>query len=349
MDCFSSEATVMPTTTKPVPFGPENSLFYLHNAEEKAMAKDDYATGASDCIVLPAQFCSNGTLQSLSLDHGVEAFLAIELDVSRLNQIHQHLWMVGQAGPGRPLHQHIVYGRKIICTEQTDLHLLWEDSRLFVKPCPDYLLSYEFWERHLCHDSDLWGTAVGLLLSYTWLVQHRSDLRIAHAEGILPESTTWGRWTAFTASLAQTMEAEGVDNINPRFRYGNLRLSRVNWIYRISARSRTGHALINGFFNVYPSYASFLARNTAPITVAAVYLALILTAMQVGLATHRLGENQTFQNVSLFFTLLAIIGPMGIIVVLVVFVMSYIFIWNLLRTVLQRRGWKANAITTQRL
>ncbi|EPE36375.1 hypothetical protein GLAREA_05713 [Glarea lozoyensis ATCC 20868] len=338
MEYLSSEATVTPT--KPVPFSPENSLFRLPNAKEKAKRNDAYTKEATDCIVLPAQFYSSGTLQSLTLEHGVDAFLAIEIDVSRLNQIHQHLWMVGQAGPGRPLHQHIVYGRKIACTEQTDLHLLWEDSRLFVKPCPDYLLSYGFWERHLCHKSELWGTAVGLLLSYTWLVQHRSDLRIAHAEGILPESITWERWTAFTASLAQTMEAEGVDNINPRFRYGNLRLSRVNWIYRISARSRTGHALINGFFNIYPSYTSFLARNTAPITVAAVYLALILTAMQVGLATHRLGESQTFQNVSLFATLLAIIGPLSILVVLVVFVMSYIFVWNLFRTMLQQRGWK---------
>ena len=342
-----SRSTAVPFA-KSVPFDPQFSFFQISDEEEKP-EQGDLVEKKRDPLILPAQFYLRGTLQSLSLNHGVEAFVAVELNMSRLNQIHQHLWIAGRTTPGRPLHQHIVHGRKITCTEQTDLHLLWEDTRLFVKPCPDYLLTHEFWKRHICHDRELWGVAVGLLLSYTWLIQHKSDFRIAHAEGLLPDFMTWERWNTFAASLAQRMEVEGNEDVNPRFLYGNLRLARINWIYRIRAQSRKGHALVNGFFNIYPSYESFFSRNTAPLTVVAVYFALILGAMQVGLATDRLGKSQTFQNASLFATLLAIIGPLGVLAMFVMFVMSYVFFWNLFRTVIHIRAWNASQTTIRRL
>ena len=42
---------------------------------------------------------------------------------------------------------------------------------------------------------------------------------------------------------------------------------------------------------------------------ATVFIALVLTALQVGLATERLQENASFQQASYGFTIFAILGP----------------------------------------
>ncbi|KND87590.1 hypothetical protein TOPH_07776 [Tolypocladium ophioglossoides CBS 100239] len=42
---------------------------------------------------------------------------------------------------------------------------------------------------------------------------------------------------------------------------------------------------------------------------ATVFIALVLTAMQVGLTTDRLRENASFQRASFGFTVFAILGP----------------------------------------
>jgi hypothetical protein len=343
MGSLSQQGTV--SAAKPVPFKPSVSQFYMSSREGSHFASPNPSASGlyhdRSVLVLPAVYSSKGVLYQVNLFAGVEKFLHAQLDVSRLNEIHHHLWMAGKPGPGRALHQHALYGRKIVCTEQADLHLLWEDSRLLVKPCPDYLLSYDFWERYLCEDESLWEIALGLLQSYTWLIQHKSDWRLAQEAGILSSDVSWERWTNFVSSLCYETETKGL-HVNPRFRYGNLRLSRVQWIYRLCSRSRGGNSLINGYFNPYPSYRSFFIQNTAPVTAAVIYFAMILGAMQVGLSTERLQRNDTFQNASLFFTILAIVGPVAAVVLLVSVIMSYVFTWNLLHAVKQRKAAKTN-------
>ncbi|KAL6912613.1 hypothetical protein FSST1_010373 [Fusarium sambucinum] len=316
---------------RPVPFDASVSLFHIPKATSS------FEESNADTLILPAVYAKKGKLHRLNFEYGVETYLQAQLDVSRLNEIHDHLWMVGKPMPGRPLHQHPMYGRKIVCSEQADLHLLWDDSRIFVKPCPDYLLSYGFWDRYLCCGNvSLWETAAGVLQSYTWLIQDKSDWKVAQAEGILSESITWERWTAFVSSFTSHLEAQGFD-VNPRFKYGNLRLNRIQWIWRF--RSRTGgvHAFVNGYLNPYSSYRNFFNQMVAPITVATVYFALILAAMQVGLATTRLQESDAFQGVSMCFTVLAIVGPAAAVAVLVAGVMGYVFIWNLCHAVRLRK------------
>ncbi|KAI1734013.1 hypothetical protein F4680DRAFT_439758 [Xylaria scruposa] len=45
---------------------------------------------------------------------------------------------------------------------------------------------------------------------------------------------------------------------------------------------------------------------------ATVFIALVLTAMQVGLATEQLRGNAAFQQASYGFTIFDIVGPMGV-------------------------------------
>jgi hypothetical protein len=70
-------------------------------------------------------------------------------------------------------------GRQIAITERAHLHLLWGDSTIFLKPLPDYLMTYNMWHDLLCREQGLFEDANGFLLSYMWLICHKSDLKIA--------------------------------------------------------------------------------------------------------------------------------------------------------------------------
>ena len=71
-------------------------------------------------------------------------FLQKELGVMRLNEMHKWLWFVGRPMPPRPLHYQVAVGRNIVIHERMDLHLVWDQHRIFLKPIPRYLLHSEF-------------------------------------------------------------------------------------------------------------------------------------------------------------------------------------------------------------
>lgn len=85
------------------------------------------------------------------------------------------------------LHRQRVKGREIVVTEDLLLHLVWNHNRVYIKPIPRCLLSYEFRRMYLDKSSDRLGDsrerlqriALGFLRTYRYLIQHESDLRIA--------------------------------------------------------------------------------------------------------------------------------------------------------------------------
>lgn len=264
-----------------------------------------------------------GNLGEIKLDdkQSLHEYVLQELDLSRLDRIHNYLWLAGRPSVGaRPLHRQLMIGRQIILTEQADLHLVWQDSRIYVKPIPEFLLDLNFWTEHICQYDLLWQTARGFLLSYIWLVRSKNDLRIAHDNGLLPEEIRWERWVLFTRSLLGSINHETLQSVNRRFLYGELRLNRLNWIYRFSLRADPKE-FIKGYMHKYNRYSVFLERNFAWIIGSFVYVTIVLTAMQVGLATERLGKNERFQSASYGFTVFAItasIITLGLIAILLV-------------------------------
>lgn len=76
-------------------------------------------------------------------------FLVSELSVDGLNSIYQHLWLAGLPMPPRPLHYQMVLQREVIICERMDMHLVWGNGRIFLKPIPRFLLSSAFWNTYL--------------------------------------------------------------------------------------------------------------------------------------------------------------------------------------------------------
>ena len=239
----------------------------------------------------------------------IRRFLSFELDVSRLNRIQKYLWLAGLPKGSRPLHKQILIDRQIVITEQAGLHMVWNKSRFFVKPLPMFLLTLEYWRDYICHDEELYRRACGFLLSYAWLISYQSDLHIAHKQGLLPREIQWKEWTLLIADFLEEMKGLSKDPINQRYHYGELRLSRLNWIYRCSFLSMDFRNLRRGYFQGPDWYSQFLGNNFGWLIVLFAYITIVLSAMQVGLQTQTLTENTHFQDASYGFTVFTIAMP----------------------------------------
>ena len=274
--------------------------------------------------LLPASYrTSNDDIEppTLTID-----FLKKELQVVRLNDIHDWLWLAGRPMPARPPYYQKALRRDIVVHERMDMHLVWVDNRIFLKPIPRYLLDQQFWQEHLSckagcnfptdgrHDSNqergesttcerckIHQCALGFILSYAALISYESDLGIAKDAKLVSPETTWPAWRSHVKKVL----AEGKRRkVNKRYIFGELRLARLNQIYKYTWRSP-----VRGYLPTYRSYVQFWHRNLVRIASLFAYLVVVLTSMQVGLATTRLQDNSAFQQASFGFTVFSVLAP----------------------------------------
>ncbi|KAK9775023.1 putative Subtilisin-like serine protease [Seiridium cardinale] len=236
-----------------------------------------------------------------------QASLETELTTPKLDRIHDLLWLAGLVRPARPLHRQLVLGRRIVLTELPDEHLVWHQTSMFVKPLPEYLLSHAYWEAQLCHDPRLYRGACGLLLSYGWLIGHKSDFRIAREAGLLPDQVTWENWVALMREAITFLGGMNPRIVGERYQYGELRLSRLTKIYRFSPGIISFRTLTHGYMSHSTWRTALFQRNFGWLLVAFIYLSTVLSAIQVGLATNRLQADVRFQKMSLVIAIMAIV------------------------------------------
>ncbi|KAH7461586.1 hypothetical protein FOMA001_g19117 [Fusarium oxysporum f. sp. matthiolae] len=298
-------------------------------------------------LLLPATYRTNCDDLAAPNRHVIDC-IKTELALQRLNKVSGWLWVAGRLAPARPLHHQLLLSREIFITEQMDMHLVWTTGRVFVKPIPRFLLEPWFWTKHLscgqgcdcsvgkthsrdsiqeCERQKLWKCALGFLFSYAALIRHESDFLLAKEKNLLPEEVTWPGWISFVEQL----DTEHIyPDIDPRFYHGELRLDRLNKIYRLFQTP------LHGYMAHWNQYATFFRDNFAWLGGTTVYIAVVLTAMQVGLATDALAHNDAFQSASYGFTVLSILGPL-ICAGLIVLAFCFIFIYNWVMTVTKKR------------
>ncbi|KAL7932115.1 hypothetical protein V8C35DRAFT_323342 [Trichoderma chlorosporum] len=241
----------------------------------------------------------------------VPHFLTSELSLRGLESMLKHLWLAGAKRPPTQLHYHVALGREITVTDRIDLHLMWNpNGRIFVKPLPRFLLSFRFWTSYLLSPelNNERGVALGLLYTYACLISSETDFQIAIEKRLLPncpdeKPMRWETWKTLARSILQNHDPA---QIHPRFKHGELRLSRINTINRVFNLSP-----FEAYFNSWNDYSSFFSDNLNWIAASTVWLVLVLSAMQVGLASETLQDNDEFQRAAYVFTLIAIIGPMA--------------------------------------
>lgn len=216
--------------------------------------------------------------------------LKTELNVTRLNKLHRYLWLAGRFDNIEPLHKHPTKARNIIPTERCDLHLVWHTDIIYIKPLPPWLLNVDFWRTHISPDPELTRRAAGLLYTYTKLVVHKSDYRIAKEHGLLPTTDLlhYADWSRFLVGVAQVLDTPDRAKLDRRYRYGQLRLARLNAISRYIFGEWE-----RGYYVTHTDYKSLLGTNFRWLLLCFAVLSVTLTAMQVGLATPwGLGEGR---------------------------------------------------------
>jgi hypothetical protein len=228
-----------------------------------------------------------------------EVFLRKELTTPVLDELLNSLWLVAKKSSSNidALHRQIIKGRDIVPTEEPRLHLAWQEKRIFIKPIPLCLLNKDFWTRFLSSDSSVAlssnsdaarkqlrtpdsyrAVALGFLRSYAFLIQHRSDLRLATGYQLIPEDVDWARWSKFIAGFRDFADKD----VAKRYQYGQLRLTRLNWATRIL---RPKSSMSYWFYEEpYWSTLPYIREAAVPMAFIFASLSLILSSMQVMLA-----------------------------------------------------------------
>ncbi|KAL7910597.1 hypothetical protein GGI35DRAFT_449168 [Trichoderma velutinum] len=271
--------------------------------------------------ILPATARSRRD-EILAPTSNLQEFLQQELLVRKINAVQDWLWACGRPMPPRPLHHQRVLSRDIIVTENPELHLIWGPQGIHLKPLPEYLLDSSFWKQHILSNADqehveLEQCARGFLFSYCALIAHYSDFRIAREKGLLADTVTWEYWKILSN---QILQHHCYSTVNPRYWYGELRLGRLNKIYRF----RKGH-LLRGYSRIsgYAIYGDLIRDNFASLITILGYVVIVLTAMQVGLATDKLISNSAFQAASYGLAIFSIIAPL----ISAVAILFFVSVW----------------------
>ena len=133
---------------------------------------------------------------------------------------------------------------------------------MYLKPSRRFLLMPQFWTRFLscapncacavgkgilqippvpetkkpeepkqCKQRKLWRIALGFLFSYIALTHHKNDLGITKENSLLPAEADWAYWTTLVKELDP---AHIYPDIDERFIYGELSLSPMNKIFKLS-------------------------------------------------------------------------------------------------------------------
>lgn len=235
------------------------------------------------------------------LPNEVHDYLSHELATPLLDELYTRLWLVAKESGHHidALHTQKVKGRSIIPTEDPRLPLVWNTSKIYIKPVPLCLLNYEFWVRYLqplkralssessspilkfpepaalVFDSPI---AMGFMRSYAFLIKSPLDFAIAKEFYLIPTDINWTQWSIFINHFRVVED----DSVAKRYHYGQLRLSRLNRVVRIF---RPNHSRTRWFYeNSYWSTSEFMERATFPLVFLFASVSIALSSMQVALA-----------------------------------------------------------------
>ncbi|KAL6799902.1 hypothetical protein J3E68DRAFT_448307 [Trichoderma sp. SZMC 28012] len=221
-----------------------------------------------------------------------EEFLQRELATPILDELYNvlHIFARKLSSNIDALHVQTFKGRRIVLVENPRFHLVREEKSVFIKPIPVCLLNYDFWTQYLASDLHIprvilpesescRAMALGFLRSYSHLIQHQSDLRIAKEHGLILEDITWARWSKFILGFRLLND----ENVARRYHYGQIRLTRLNWAIFIFRPKSAGNRL--RFYHESPwSALAFVQHAAVPLAFIFASVSLILSSMQVMLS-----------------------------------------------------------------
>ena len=230
----------------------------------------------------------------------VQDFLFHELSTPLLDKLNPKLWSVTSRCGSHidSLNESILKGRAITACEDAQLHLLFYHDRIFIKPVPVCLFNHQFWSTYLDEDighqrshadtpaddrgvkkdiSHFWSRqhALGYLRSYSFLVRHPLDFKIAQEHNLLPASLDWICFLKFINTFRSIDDTA----VAKRYHFGQIRISRLNWLVRLTQPNLAPSVW---FYHIpHWSIEVYLKKCTTPFFFGFACISLALSAMQV--------------------------------------------------------------------
>lgn len=310
---------------------------------------------------------------AISLSEDIRLHLSNHLETPLLDELYDKLWLVARKSGQNinPLHTQKVKGRDIIPTEDARLHLIWHRNKIYIKPVPVFLLNHEFWATYLqppvrnpipetserpqqasqakplAVDDSI---AVGFLRSYALLVQSRLDFVLAKESHLIPEDVKdWLQWSRFIMHFRCVAD----ERVAKRYHYGQLRLSRLNWVVRIF---RPEHTMTRWFYEIpHWSTVDYISRATVPLLFLFAVVSLDLSAMQVLLSVptddlwvSKMDESG-LQKMRCAFWVVSITVVLGsaVILALLLGIPLIVFVREILWGYMKERGRRAGILNAQ--
>ncbi|KAF4338427.1 hypothetical protein FBEOM_7696 [Fusarium beomiforme] len=241
----------------------------------------------------------------------IRKFLTSELCSDDLDRVSDKLWWMSKQDSTSisPLHRQLVKRRSIVVTEDPKLHLVWINDRIFIKPLPRFIVSYNFWKDHLCGASSLEDVrirraALGYLRTYYHLIKHESDFRIAKDPNLclVPEDINWEQFCNFTSNLEKIADAD----VSPRYAYGQIRLTRLNFYAPLLLNK-------SNFQRVESQYGEYFARFYAPILFAIGVTSVSLSGLQV-VASLETDGGPNWRSLAVAVSVMVILVSFGLLI-----------------------------------
>lgn len=232
----------------------------------------------------------------------------------KADRIFYHLWFAGTPKKFESLSKHRVHGRIILPSENPHLHLVWVNEVLYIKPLPPCLTNFEYFQDFICGNRRLYSLACGLLFSYNHLICSETDFRIAIEHGLIrgkdAEDLTWEKWQYFRTATTMYLEAHTMLIAKRYYRYGALRLARLNIIYFFRFCRPAG------YHNRFTQYLPFFSRYFGAAILVFAFATVTLNAMQVALQQQTVTIPVRFAvacynfSVAILIAVVAIIGTL---------------------------------------
>ena len=167
--------------------------------------------------------------------------------------------------------------------------------------------------------------------SYSHLIQYESDFCLALEKGLIPRRSHCGPPTAtikdeitFESFVRLITSFDRFDDayVSPRYSYGELRLTRLNFYSRIFLGKLT-------FYHINAQWGTFINGAITPFVVVFAILAIVLNAMQVELAVQSYKDPNSswaaFANTSKWAAVIVLIFVLLTIIFIVILVLIMFF------------------------
>lgn len=257
----------------------------------------------------------------------IRAYLLQELQTPVLNELYPHLWLIARKSSDHidALHVQRVKCRTIIVVEDAKLHLIWYDATIYVKPIPPLLLNHNFWANHLVPQPNTANgnttgvrplpinpttltepalSALGFMRTYFHLIKHESDFLLAQESRLLPQNIDY----LPLKHLLNTFEFLPPEAVSPRYHFGQLRHTNLNWAVRLFQPASLGSRPSWTYHQRHWQMTQVIRNVGAPLLAVFAIISLALSAMQVVLAaTPAVDVNwPSFDRVSLWFSVVVL-------------------------------------------